>query len=273
MASTISEAVQSSCETKIPEPDAARTRAAGAPVAPPRRALVSVKQLKEEIAKRRQAVAELQAERERDRQALSEVRSDIARLKVRAQTLEASMADKSQAAFLIINELDHLQTLEAKVSERAKRAAREHAPVANTDLGLAPNDDPGPSAGAAERRAQPRTPVAVEIGMSTDNNFYVGFTQDISTGGLFIATADTMPIGNRFLVECQLPTMARKIRCIVEVAWVREYNEGMSYSATSVPGMGVKFVGLSDEDAQAIAAFQAERQALFFPDGTEAGAC
>ena len=223
------------------------------------RPALSAKRVQEEIAQRQEALIRVQADRDLERRALSETRTQIAALNARARSLELSLSAKNETAFLITTQLDRLQALATKVTERAQHAARtlEGASVAVVE----------------NRRAKPRTPVVVEVGLTTETNFYMGFTQDISAGGLFVATTDTRPIGTRFLLDCQLPGAARPIRCMVEVAWLREYHEGMEYDMGAVSGMGVKFVGLSPEDEAMIEAFQAERDSLFFPDGTEAAAC
>jgi uncharacterized protein (TIGR02266 family) len=283
MASTISEGVLSTCDPAARTPERESIFTPPAAASRPRRSLTSVLELDEQIAARQQVLTKLQAEREREQTALRNAHTQISFLKSQARDLELSVAEKNQTAFLLINELDRMQTVYAKVVERARRIVQRQAPPsqASDDIGdrraqetapaweAVPAVDTSTEARPDERRVHARTPVVAEVGMCSENNFYVGFTQDISKGGLFIATPDTLSIGTRFLMHCTLPDSPKAIRCMVEVAWLREYHQGLKYELGDVPGMGVKFIGLTDEDASAIAAFQKSRESLFFPDDVD----
>ena len=271
MAALIAEAVLSACESSY-GPKAMPTRFA--PVASEfsgRRGLMSVQRLDQDIAERQRSLVNLQAARDSAKKSLLEVRAQLIALRARGESLELTLSENNQAAFLLVNNLDRLQMVRAKVAERAQRIAQKACVVVEPPVMIGPQtaENDQPVADPTERRMHARTPVVAEVGITTDNNFYTGFTQDISNGGLFIATPDASPIGTRFLLECKLPETNYSIQCTAEVAWVREYHEGMSYELGAVSGMGVKFVELTAEDAAAIAAFQAMRESLFFPDGSE----
>ena len=62
-----------------------------------------------------------------------------------------------------------------------------------------------------ERRSEPRIELEVEVGMETDHNFYTGLTQDISSGGMFIATSVLYRMGDVIRVRFSLPGQAQPI--------------------------------------------------------------
>ena len=77
--------------------------------------------------------------------------------------------------------------MEPTMSERSKPRTELRGPVAGAP-GTSPDD-----------RRQARRRYQVEVGVASDHNVYTGFTEDISSGGLFVATHDILPIGTRFL--------------------------------------------------------------------------
>lgn len=114
----------------------------------------------------------------------------------------------------------------------------------------------------AERRAAPRLAIEAEVGFQSETNFFTGFTEDISTGGLFVATYDTLPMGSKLSVNFTLPD-GRLISVEGVVRWIREFNE---MTPDTVPGMGVQFESLSAEDEETIRSFIEERSPLFFEE-------
>lgn len=116
--------------------------------------------------------------------------------------------------------------------------------------------------GTPEHRVHSRHNVAVELTLESDHNFYTGFTENISTGGLFISTRDLLPIGSTFQIHLSLPNMADcSIDC--EVRWQR--LEQLD-NPESCPGMGVRFINLDERTSAAINAFIKERDTLFYDD-------
>ena len=107
-----------------------------------------------------------------------------------------------------------------------------------------------------------RLEIEVEVTLESDHNFYTGFTQNISAGGLFIATEQLLPVGAQFGVKFALTTSTEPIAVDVDVVvrWVRE---------SEVCGMGVQFVSLPDETAAAINRFLMQRDSIFYDQGDE----
>lgn len=113
-----------------------------------------------------------------------------------------------------------------------------------------------------ERREAARVQVSAEVGVYSDSNFFTGFTEDISEGGLFIATYDLEPIGTIIEVEFTLPGN-HALKLEGEVRWLRdpiEAADGM------FPGMGVRFVNLDPREKELLQEFCAARPPLFYDE-------
>ena len=124
-----------------------------------------------------------------------------------------------------------------------------------------PRAKPAPSRGS-ERRVAVRREVEIEIGVQSDTNFYTGFSCDISSGGLFVATYDVPAIGTDVNVNFHLPGCPVMSLDGV-VRWVRDLNPA---DPDLVPGMGVAFGALEPQQARAINAFLAVRQPIFYEE-------
>lgn len=124
---------------------------------------------------------------------------------------------------------------------------------------------PARSSAVEETREFVRKSVCARVEMEGDTNFYVGFSQNISEGGLFIATYDTMPVGSQFRLNFTLPTHPHPIAAVVEVMWVREYADGADLDGGTLPGMGVRFLKIGTEQRQAITRFTEKREPMFLP--------
>jgi uncharacterized protein (TIGR02266 family) len=98
------------------------------------------------------------------------------------------------------------------------------------------------------------------VGPDTATNFFTGFSPEIASGGLFIATYNIFPVGTRFTVSTSLDGHAIFTE-EGEVNWVREYNE---HAPDVAPGMGVVFNRLSETAAEAINRFISSRDAIFY---------
>jgi len=123
---------------------------------------------------------------------------------------------------------------------------------------------PPPPAGRGGRGSGDLSEVDVQtvLSMNTDHQFYSGFSDDIDEGGIFVATFEPRPVGDKVLVNFKLPG-GRPVTAQGEVQWVREYNPLVPEMA---PGMGVKFTNLMPKDREAIAAFMKDRAPMFYDD-------
>jgi uncharacterized protein (TIGR02266 family) len=114
---------------------------------------------------------------------------------------------------------------------------------------------------AREQRQYRRFPVAVEVGYASDHNFYTGFTQNLSHGGLFVATHMLGEIGDVLALTFSVPGLRKICTGICQVQWIREYNPDYP---DSVPGMGLRFLKLEPEARAAIELFISHRRPIFF---------
>jgi uncharacterized protein (TIGR02266 family) len=106
-----------------------------------------------------------------------------------------------------------------------------------------------------ERREAERRPIEVEVSLTSESQFFAGISGDISTGGLFVQTYQTHPLGVHVAVALSLPE--REIRAAGVVRWVRGATEGV------LPGVGIAFDDLLEADREFIEAFCTSRPALY----------
>jgi uncharacterized protein (TIGR02266 family) len=114
----------------------------------------------------------------------------------------------------------------------------------------------------AERRRAPRTAIEASIGFQSETNFFTGFSEDISSGGIFIATFNMRPIGSKLNVNFTLPS-GQLISVDGVVRWIREFNET---TPDILPGMGIQFDDLHPSDKEMIESFIGQRPAMFFDE-------
>lgn len=117
----------------------------------------------------------------------------------------------------------------------------------------------------AERRRSPRVRLETEVSFESETNFFTGFAEDISDGGLFVATYNLQPIGTEIEVSFTLPD-GRLLNLSGKVRWVRDPRDFLDTSGEQQPGMGVQFEGMTEDDKAAIAEFIAARSPLFYDD-------
>jgi uncharacterized protein (TIGR02266 family) len=115
-----------------------------------------------------------------------------------------------------------------------------------------------------ERRKHERLSLAAEVGLRSESNFYTGFSDDVSEGGLFIATYTLLPVGSKVEVSFWLPS-GHEVTASAEVRWVRDTHHSDDHGHVS-PGMGVRFVGLSSDHLSAIRHFMEMRPPMFYDD-------
>ena len=110
---------------------------------------------------------------------------------------------------------------------------------------------------APSQRQTPRRSFEIELEFTEDTHFYAGLTQDISQGGVFIATYHVRPIGSRLDLSFELPD-GTQVKTSGHVRWLRE-----DISDSARPGMGVAFSNLPEHVLTAIDRFCRERPPLY----------
>ena len=114
------------------------------------------------------------------------------------------------------------------------------------------------------QRRHVRVPFEVEVNVESDHNFYTGFTQNISEGGIFIATSKPMPLGSKIAFSFRLVGDAAPVNIYGVVRWIRESSR---FTDDAPAGMGVQFVDLHPAAADQINQFiQRQRDTIFYDE-------
>ena len=113
------------------------------------------------------------------------------------------------------------------------------------------------------QRQYDRVPVEIEVSMMSENNFYAGLTDNISEGGVFIATHQPPPIGAEVEMALSLPDQERSFRLRGIVRWHRPFEASCEGAP---PGCGIQWLALSAEAHASIAAFVQGRETILFED-------
>jgi len=191
---------------------------------------------------------------------------DVAELERVEAVAEAARAEQARQA-----ETARKEAEAARARREAQAAAeRRAAPPAATDQPPAGASRSRPTAlgkmsapGAAPAgRSTSRIPMQTQVDMSSDSNVFTGFSTNLSEGGVFVATVSLLPVGTPVDLTFTLPGNTR-ISVKGEVRWTREIDDRVP---DVFPGVGVRFVELGVDAAEALHRFVAEREPLFYPD-------
>jgi uncharacterized protein (TIGR02266 family) len=130
-----------------------------------------------------------------------------------------------------------------------------------------PSENAGASSGtmpvdARTRREHNRYRVRLDVTVTSDHNFYAGFAENMSVGGLFIATHQIKSVGDRIDFSLVLPGSSEPLRGVGVVRWVRLYSE----SSDVPPGMGIRFEALERGAQRRIEEFLAQREPMFYDE-------
>ena len=111
----------------------------------------------------------------------------------------------------------------------------------------------------SNQRAYSRAELSLAVTLLGENNFYVGLSQNISEGGIFIATYRVLPLGTRVLLTFTLPGSSELLSVEGIVSWHRPPDAVASSGSNSTPpvttGMGVRFDDPDMDVQEAIRAF------------------
>lgn len=234
-----------------------------------------------EIGARLQAAAipELAVESAREK-ALSARQQALETRRQATQDMQIALHAFQQQTSALTQELASAETKLKSVVETAARARREQEAARNREAQRAraeaartqpaargaPAPAPAPTPKAAPpgmaARSHSRVRLQAAISLGSDSNFFTGFSTDISEGGVFVATVDTVPRGTTVDLDFTLPG-GRPLKASGVVRWMREPNDHMP---ELMPGVGVQFQELAPEVASQISDFVRKREPLFFPD-------
>jgi uncharacterized protein (TIGR02266 family) len=141
---------------------------------------------------------------------------------------------------------------------------RAPAPAAPSSAGPVSQPQSSPKSERAvdprkwNRRVTGRSVLEVDVGLVSESQFYAGLSMDLSTGGLFVATYQSKPVGTRVAVSLVLPG-GQSVWAKGVVRWVREAS-----GEDDVPGMGVEFTEIEPADLEAIKHFCKMRAPMYF---------
>jgi uncharacterized protein (TIGR02266 family) len=105
---------------------------------------------------------------------------------------------------------------------------------------------------------RPRVPVRTPVYLEGSSPLLLGYTQDLSPSGLFVATAAPIDVDMRCALSFPLPTAQGNVHVIGRVVRTVPLRSG-SMEARS-PGMGVEFERFGAEDRHAIEAYLYENE-------------
>ena len=102
----------------------------------------------------------------------------------------------------------------------------------------------------ANQRKNLRSPlITLKIRMEDEQKVFFGYTKNLSSSGMFIATLKPLEPGQQIRVEIPLPEpLRRELQCTCEVVWVRSFKKNNAHE----PGAGFKFIDLDPATAEAI---------------------
>ena len=112
------------------------------------------------------------------------------------------------------------------------------------------------------QRRSLRVPYVVEVTLASEHNFWTGFTENLSEGGVFLATPREVAVGTQVQFELRLPTGVKTWQVRGEVRWVRAAD---AVDTGSPPGVGVQFVDLDPAlEAEIVEFLTGGGQSMFF---------
>jgi len=105
------------------------------------------------------------------------------------------------------------------------------------------------------RRLKPRIRLETAIDLHSKSNFFTGYTENISDGGLFLATDEPFALGTEVDIAFTLPGSI-EVRARGAVRWIRDEVDGLSR------GVGIAFTYLSASAQEAIQEFLLRREPI-----------
>jgi uncharacterized protein (TIGR02266 family) len=99
-------------------------------------------------------------------------------------------------------------------------------------------------------RREPRCSAKIKVSYGADDSTLTDYTVNLSTGGLFLAAAEQLPLGSMLLINFALPNTPETVQCKAKVVWINSLDNLVNQSLP--PGMGVQFVDMTLTSMDAI---------------------
>ncbi|HMJ50713.1 MAG TPA: PilZ domain-containing protein [Polyangiaceae bacterium] len=108
----------------------------------------------------------------------------------------------------------------------------------------------------AQRRNNQRFQVDLELTLQSESTIWIGQLENVSDGGVFVASKELKPIGTEVEVTLKLPGNLLPIWAVGVVCWIRDTS-----GRDDTPlGMGIQFRLIADDALRRIRDFVRERQ-------------
>jgi type IV pilus assembly protein PilZ len=112
-------------------------------------------------------------------------------------------------------------------------------------------DDPNPSerppASSSNRRSAERIDVTWSVDCKTEDTFLYANITNISEMGIFVRTQEPLEVGTRLTLKFSPPDAPEAFVATGQVQWV---NAVKMLGDNPNPGMGIRFVNLTDEERE-----------------------
>lgn len=115
-----------------------------------------------------------------------------------------------------------------------------------------------------ERRKHLRIPVRIRIQYQVADQFFTDYIQNLSLGGIFVETADPLPVHTTLKVQFSLPSLEKPIVADGIVVHRVEIGKGKGRAGS---GMGIRFSQLDEQNKRLLEAYI---QKLQHPTGAQA---
>jgi uncharacterized protein (TIGR02266 family) len=110
----------------------------------------------------------------------------------------------------------------------------------------------------ASRRTAQRFQVDLELTLQSETTIWIGHAENVSDGGVFVASKELKPIGTEVEMTLKLPgESVVPVWAVGTVVWIRETSGS---NADAPLGMGIQFRLIADEALRRIRDFIRERQ-------------
>ena len=106
----------------------------------------------------------------------------------------------------------------------------------------------------SERRKHPRFPVRIRIEYRAADQFFTDYIQNLSLGGIFVETAEPLPVNTVLKVQFSLPSMRKPIVADGIVVHASQVGRKRDLAAG---GMGIRFSDLDQRSKQAVETYLA----------------
>ena len=110
-------------------------------------------------------------------------------------------------------------------------------------------------------RTYERAAFEVDVTMESENNFYAGITDNISEGGVFVATLVPPLVGTLVEMALSLPGCEQPFRVKGSVCWIRDSRAAVEGAPA---GCGIRWMEMSRDALAAIHRFIMHRDTILF---------